>query len=135
MKKSTGISNQKQDGKITPAEVSIHEQVRREFEYSEDHGEPESEQLKNELDEPHYTLPSPMISREDAAFANPNPDQMGESFGLAFRGCKKFCVNPSSRQILISAKRLRNQWFGRIRRKSKNCIYTENRTRPALLPD
>ena len=85
MKKSKEISNQKQDVKITPAEVSIHEQVRREFEYSEHHGEPESEQLKNELNEPHYTLPSPMNSREDAAFTNINPDQMGESFGLAFQ--------------------------------------------------
>lgn len=85
MKKSTEISNQKQDGKITPAEVSIHEQVRREFEYAEDRGEPELEQLKNELNEPHYILPSPMISREDATFANRNPDQMGESFGLAFQ--------------------------------------------------
>lgn len=91
MKKATEISNQKQNGKITPAktgqnvEVSIDEQVRREFEYSEDRGTPESEQLENELSEPHYTLPSPMNSREDAAFANINPDQMGESFGLAFQ--------------------------------------------------
>ena len=85
MKKSNEISNQKQGVKIAPAEVSIHEQVRREFEYSEDHGEPESEQLKNELNEPNYILPSPMNSREDAAFANRNPDQMGESFGLAFQ--------------------------------------------------
>lgn len=91
MKKSTEITNPKQDGKITSAkvgenaEVPLHEQVRREFEQSEDRGEPESEQLKNELDEPHYTLPSPMISREDATFTNINPDQMGESFGLDFQ--------------------------------------------------
>ncbi|MEP7038336.1 MAG: DUF6335 family protein [Acidobacteriota bacterium] len=91
MKKSTEVSNQKQDGKITSlevgenAEVSLNEQVLREFEYSEDCGEPESEQLKVEFNEPHYTLPSPMKSREDLMFANRNPDQMGESFGLAFQ--------------------------------------------------
>lgn len=88
MKKSTDIPNQINDGKVIPAkqvkneEVSLHEQVRREFAKSEDHGEPESEQLKNELNEPDYTLPSPMISLEDAAFANINPDQIGEAFGL-----------------------------------------------------
>lgn len=63
-------------------EVSTHEQVQREFEAAANQGEPESEQLKNEPGEPHYMLPSPMNSREDAAYTNINPDQMGESFGV-----------------------------------------------------
>ncbi|MDQ6785857.1 MAG: DUF6335 family protein [Acidobacteriota bacterium] len=62
--------------------ISTHEQVEREFENAADHGEPELEQLKNELNAPDYMLPSPMNSREDAAFTNINPDQMGEAFGL-----------------------------------------------------
>ena len=80
--------NKKHGGEITPrsideiTEVSAHEQVRREFEAAADHGEPESEQLKNEFGEPHYMLPSPMNSWEDAAFTNINPDQMGESVGV-----------------------------------------------------
>jgi len=53
MKKLTEIPNPKQNGKIASSEVvqnkevSLRLQVRREFEKSEDRGEPESEQLKN----------------------------------------------------------------------------------------
>lgn len=80
--------NKKRGEKIEPTaidknlKVSTHVQVLREFEAAADHGESELEQLKNELGEPHYMLPSPMNSREDAAFTNINPDQMGEAFGL-----------------------------------------------------
>ncbi len=80
--------NKKCDEEIAPTEInkdlktSIHEQVEEEFEDAADIGEPESEQLKNELGEPNYMLPSPMNSKEDAAFTNINPDQMGEAFGL-----------------------------------------------------
>ncbi len=90
MKKTTELPNRKQGGKTTlantgqNAEVSLHEQVRREFENAEDRGESELDELKSELNEPHYTLPSPMVSREDATAANIDPDQMGEAFGLAF---------------------------------------------------
>ncbi len=80
--------NKKHGGEITLksideiTEVSTHEQVRREFETAANQGEPESVQLKNEPGEPQYMLPSPMNSREDAAFTNINPNQMGEAFGV-----------------------------------------------------
>ncbi len=61
------------------------EEVREEFENAEDRGESDLDQLKSELNEEHYTLPSPIISEEDAAFANINPDQQGEAFGLAYQ--------------------------------------------------
>ena len=63
-------------------EISTREQVEREFERAADLGEPELEQLKIELNAPEYILPSPVNSREDAAYVNINPDQMGEAFGL-----------------------------------------------------
>ncbi len=90
MKKSIETPNQKPGSKINSAkigqnaEVSLHEQLRQEFEHAEDRGESKLEQLENELNEPHYTLPSPANSREDATFANRNPDQIGEAFGLDF---------------------------------------------------
>ncbi len=65
------------------SEPSVKEQVKREFEYSADKGEPEREQIQTELGEPHYTLPSPMNSREDAAFKNITADQEGLAFGIA----------------------------------------------------
>ncbi|MDI1241450.1 MAG: DUF6335 family protein [bacterium] len=63
--------------------TSIEEQVKREFKYSADHGEPEQEQIQSELAEQDYMLPSPMNSREDVAFTNINPDQMGMAVGVA----------------------------------------------------
>lgn len=64
-------------------EPSITEQIRREFNYAEDRGEPKREQIENELSEPDYMLPSPMNSKEDAAFTNINTDQKGRAFGVA----------------------------------------------------
>ncbi len=64
-------------------QTSTEEQVKREFEYSADHGEPERDQIENELAEPDYMLPSPMNSREDATFTNINADQKGRAFGVA----------------------------------------------------
>jgi Family of unknown function (DUF6335) len=61
------------------------EEVQQEFTNAEDHGESELDQLKSEVNEPHYILPSPIISEEDAAFENINPDQQGESFGIAYQ--------------------------------------------------
>lgn len=80
--------------KILPAEnetasvtekqsLSEGEQVRREFEYAEDLGGPEREQIESELSEQDYMLPSPEGSREDAAFTNINADQKGRAFGVA----------------------------------------------------
>ena len=46
------------------------------------------DKLKSEIAEPHYILPTPIISEEDAAFENINPDQQGESFGIAYRANK-----------------------------------------------
>lgn len=43
------------------------------------------DQLRSEVNEPHYILPTPIISEEDAAFENINPDQQGESFGIAYQ--------------------------------------------------
>ncbi len=63
-------------------ETPIERQVRREFAYSADHGESVREQIENELSEKKYMLPSPMNSREDAAFENINVDQRGEAFGI-----------------------------------------------------
>lgn len=64
-------------------ELSVHEQVIREFEHAADTGESELEQLKTEANRPKYVIPSPMISREDAAFQNINPNQIGEAYGVA----------------------------------------------------
>lgn len=64
-------------------EPSVAEQVKREFEYSEDHGEPESEKVENELSEEKYMLPSPENSIEDAAFENITADQKGLARGIA----------------------------------------------------
>jgi hypothetical protein len=64
-------------------EPSIEQQVKREFEYAEDRGEPEREQIENELSEEKYMLPSPEHSREDAAFNNITADQRGLAFGVA----------------------------------------------------
>ncbi len=64
-------------------EPSLAEQVRREFEYAEDRGEPVREQIENELSEQKYMLPSTENSKEDAAFNNINPDQKGLAFGVA----------------------------------------------------
>lgn len=61
---------------------STHAQLGLEFEAAADQGEPEAEQLINKLGELHYMLRSPMNSREDEAFTNINPDQIGESFRL-----------------------------------------------------
>lgn len=61
------------------------EEVKQEFEITEDRGESELNQLKSELNEPHYSLSSPIISEEDASFENINPDQQGESFGIAYQ--------------------------------------------------
>ncbi len=75
------------DGEPTGSEekqvTSIEQQVEQEFEYSADHGESEREQIENELAEQDYMLPSPTNSREDMAFTNINPDQMGRAFGVA----------------------------------------------------
>jgi Family of unknown function (DUF6335) len=62
-----------------------NDEVRQEFEDAEDRGESELDQLKSEVNEPHYILPSPIISVEDATFENINPDQQGEAFGLAYQ--------------------------------------------------
>lgn len=64
-------------------EPSVAEQVKREFEYSEDHGEPVSEQIENELSEEKYMLPSPDNSLEDTAFANITADEKGLAYGIA----------------------------------------------------
>ncbi len=64
-------------------ESSIEEQVRREFEYAEDRGEPEREQIENELSEQKYMLPSPENSQEDVAFNNITADQEGLAHGIA----------------------------------------------------
>lgn len=64
-------------------EPSVAEQVKREFEYSEDHGEPESEQVENELSEQKYMVPSAENSLEDAAFTNINVEQKGLAYGIA----------------------------------------------------
>ncbi len=61
------------------------EEVQQEFENAEDRGESNLDQLKTELGEQHYILPSPMNSEEDTAFTNINPDQQGEAFGLAYQ--------------------------------------------------
>ena len=60
-------------------------EVLEEFENAEDRGESDLDQLKVELGEQHYLLPSPMVSEEDTAFTNINPDQQGEAFGLAYQ--------------------------------------------------
>jgi hypothetical protein len=65
------------------AEPSLAEQVEREFEYSEDRGEPADEQIENELSEEKYMLPSSENSVEDAAFANITADQKGLAYGIA----------------------------------------------------
>ncbi len=62
---------------------SVAEQVEREFEYSEDRGEPAIEQIENELNEQKYMLPSAENSLEDAAFANITADQKGLARGIA----------------------------------------------------
>lgn len=77
---SDEVATGKTDGK---PDISVDEQVRREFEYAADRGEPEIEQIENELSEPDYMLPSPENSREDAAFTNINADQRGRAFGVA----------------------------------------------------
>jgi Family of unknown function (DUF6335) len=66
-------------------EILIDPEVQQEFENAEDRGESDLDQLKAELGEEHYTLPSPTISEEDAVFTNINPDQQGEAFGLAYQ--------------------------------------------------
>jgi Family of unknown function (DUF6335) len=66
-------------------EILIDPEVQQEFANAEDHGESELDQLKAELGEDHYALPSPIISEEDAVFTNINPDQQGESFGIAYQ--------------------------------------------------
>lgn len=65
------------------AEPSIEEQVDREFEHAEDLGESEGEQIKDELNELKYMLPSPENSLEDAAYTNINADQKGLAYGTA----------------------------------------------------
>jgi Family of unknown function (DUF6335) len=61
------------------------EDVQQEFKTAEGRGESDLDQLKAELGEQNYTLPSPIISEEDAVFTNINPDQQGEAFGLAYQ--------------------------------------------------
>ncbi len=80
--KNPSSTNQSAEGNKKP-EPSVAEQIRREFEYSEDHGEPEIEQIGNELSEEKYMLPSPENSREDAAFANITADEKGLAYGIA----------------------------------------------------
>ncbi len=75
---------EKAELKITNDFIADKE-VQQEFEKAEDRGESELDQLKSEVNEPHYILPSPIISEEDAAFENINPDQQGESFGITYQ--------------------------------------------------
>lgn len=65
------------------SEPSVAEQVEREFEYAEDRGESEIEQLEHELGEQKYMLPSPENSLDDTAFVNINADQKGLAYGIA----------------------------------------------------
>lgn len=64
---------------------AVNEEVRQEFEDAEDRGESNLDQLKAELGEEHYLLPSPLVSEEDTGFTNINPDQQGEAYGLAYQ--------------------------------------------------
>ena len=61
------------------------EEVQQEFKKAENRGESQLDQLISEVNEPHYILTTPIISEEDAAFENINPDQQGESFGIAYQ--------------------------------------------------
>lgn len=64
---------------------AVSDKVNEEFENAEDRGESDLEQLKAELGEEHYLLPSPMVSEEDTGFTKINPDQQGEAYGLAYQ--------------------------------------------------
>ncbi|MBK9164225.1 MAG: hypothetical protein IPM21_09980 [Acidobacteria bacterium] len=86
MGNSEKATNSEQAGKTDAAraaEPSIEEQVDREFEHAEDLGESEGEQIKDELNELKYMLPSPENSLEDAAYTNINADQKGLAYGTA----------------------------------------------------
>lgn len=64
---------------------AIKAEVQQEFENAEDRGESDLDQLKAELNEQQYLLPSPLVSEEDTGFTNINPDQKGEAYGLAYQ--------------------------------------------------
>lgn len=81
--KKWDVDESEPTGSDEKQETSIEEQVRREFEYAEDRGEPEREQIENELSEQKYMLPSPENSQEDVAFNNITADQEGLAHGIA----------------------------------------------------
>jgi hypothetical protein len=81
--KNSRVDETKSTGTAQEPETSIEEQVRQEFEYSADRGQPLEEQVENELSEPDYILPSPTRSLNDTKFKNITPDQKGRAFGVA----------------------------------------------------
>ncbi len=61
---------------------SLRIEVEQEFEVADERGRSDMEQIKSELNEPDFILPSPANSREDVAFTNINVDERGEAFGI-----------------------------------------------------
>lgn len=75
-----------ENGAAASEELPIGKQVKREFKHAAELGETGgSGQSNNEPGDSRFTLPSPLVSKEDAAFANINAGQRGQAFGIDYR--------------------------------------------------
>jgi hypothetical protein len=59
--------------------------VKREFKNAAEMGETGDSQQSGKAGDSRFILPSPLISEDDAAFANINVGQRGKAFGIDYR--------------------------------------------------